>query len=83
MLGCSPETSEEESMNDAERWVELETRLAFQERAVAELQQAALAQQRRLDRLQAWCEGLRTRLAPPPGEDAEGPPPHYGTKAKG
>ncbi len=60
----------------------LETRLAFQEHTVEELNQAVTAQQRQLDDLGALLKALHKRLgelvparvAPVPEER---PPPHY------
>jgi len=65
-----------------ERIVELETRLAFQERLIQELNDALTGQQRQLDvfqhTLDTMCEQLKTGLA----DDTkllseEVPPPHY------
>jgi SlyX protein len=65
-------------MTDAERIAELETRLAFQERAIEKLQEALLEQQKRLERLSALCESLKKKALEPPGEDLpHEKPPHY------
>ena len=65
-------------MTDAERIAELETQLAFQERAIAKLQAAVLEQQKQLDRLGALCDALRKKALEPPGEDLpHEKPPHY------
>lgn len=63
-------------MSDEARLVALEGKLAFQEDALQALSDALVAQQTRLDRLEAW---LRV-LAEQDGEDDAGPeppPPHY------
>lgn len=64
------------------RVAELETRAAFQERALQELNDAVVRQGRELERLQREVEALRDRLralAPSPvaPPDEETPPPHY------
>lgn len=65
-------------MTDAERIAELETRLAFQERAVEKLQKALLEQQKALARLASLCETLKKKALEPPGEDLpHEKPPHY------
>jgi uncharacterized coiled-coil protein SlyX len=65
--------------DDAARWVEVESRIAFQEREIARLNEALLQQQRRLDRLARLCETLKARLGTGVDADprAEPPPPHY------
>jgi uncharacterized coiled-coil protein SlyX len=67
-------------MDDADRWVEVESKLAFQERAIGSLEEAVREQQRQIDRLQGLVERLRARSAHGPGNDpsTEPPPPHYG-----
>lgn len=66
-------------MTDAERLIELETKLAFQEQAIERLQQASREQQKQIDRLQTLCERLRGKAAAGPEDDLsnEPPPPHY------
>ena len=66
-------------MTDAERLVEVETKLAFQERTIAQLQEVLLDQQKQIDRLRLQLEKLRSRLDSAPGDDPrdEPPPPHY------
>lgn len=67
------------SENDATRLDALETKLAFQEDAVQQLSDALVAQQGRLDRLEARIEMLTEQLRR--GDDGdeppEPPPPHY------
>lgn len=47
------------------RIIELETRIAFQEMAIEELNEALIGQQRQLDRLQSTLEAaLRQGVAP-------------------
>ena len=65
-----------------DRFVELETRLAFQEDAIHHLNETVAAQQRQIDSLTAIVEALRQRMAqfstsPLHGNEAEPPPPHY------
>jgi SlyX protein len=68
-------------MND-ERFVDLETRLAFQEAAIQSLSDALAAQQQQIEQLLRTCQWLAERSRSP----AEGaaaasqtvePPPHY------
>lgn len=66
----------------AARVVELETRVAFQDQAMQELNEAVTRQQREIDRLARELDALRERLralAPSPvvPPDEETPPPHY------
>lgn len=65
-----------------ERLVDLEARLAFQERALQELNDVVVHQQRDIDRLTKEVEVLRTQvrnvmpaLVAPQSEET--PPPHY------
>ncbi len=46
------------------RIIELESRLAFQEQAIEELNQALIGQQRQLDQLQNTLDALRQLMAP-------------------
>ncbi len=66
-------------MPDAERLIEIETRLAFQERQIGRLEEALRAQQKLVERLNTLVEMLRRRAMSGPGDDAssEPPPPHY------
>jgi SlyX protein len=66
----------------AVRVVELETRVAFQDQTIQELNGAVIRQQREIDRLTRELKTLRERLralAPSPvvPPDEETPPPHY------
>lgn len=66
----------------AARLVELETRVAFQDQTMQELNEAVIRQQHEIDRLTRELEALRERLrglAPSPvvPPDEETPPPHY------
>lgn len=68
-------------MNE-ERLIDLEIRIAHQEKAIAELNDAIVAQQRLIDRMGAEIVCLRDRLtATQPSQIAtpaeETPPPHY------
>lgn len=65
-----------------ERLVDLEARLAFQERTLQELNDVVVRQQRDIDRLTKELETLRTQmrsvmpsLVAPQSEET--PPPHY------
>lgn len=69
-------------MADNERWVELETRLAFQDHLLTELNDVVTAQGRQLQTLQlqlvramADLKTLRGLLYADPA--SEPPPPHY------
>ena len=61
--------------------VELQSRLAFQEDTLDQLNRVVAAQERRLNELQAQIDDLKRQLrslAPSPGSDARHePPPHY------
>jgi SlyX protein len=67
-------------MND--RIIDLETRVAFQEKAIHTLSETLIEQQRTIDSLSRTLEVLRERLQalePTPLQpgDNEPPPPHY------
>lgn len=64
---------------DSLRMEALETKLAFQEDALQQLSEALIAQQARIDRLQAQLALLAEQLAAGADDGAEGdePPPHY------
>jgi SlyX protein len=62
--------------------VDLQSRLAFQEDTLDQLNRVVAAQQRRIDELQGQVDDLKQQLrslAPSPAADArsEPPPPHY------
>ena len=64
------------------RIIELETRVAFQEATIQELNEALLAQRASLERLESevirLAERLRALTPSPVGEEGGGePPPHY------
>jgi SlyX protein len=66
---------------DEQRLIEIETRIAWQEEALARLGDALAAQQRDLERLQRLCQALQAQLEAVgarqrtlPGHE---PPPHY------
>jgi SlyX protein len=65
-----------------ERIIELETRLAFQEEGIHQLNQSLQHQQQIINGLQREIEELRQRLkavsaSPLDADAAEPPPPHY------
>ena len=64
-----------------ERLIELETRIAFQEGTLAELNEVIIEQRGMIERLRSEMELLRERmraLNPSPIDGgAEPPPPHY------
>ena len=66
-------------MTDAERLIEIETKLAFQDQTIGRLQEAVIEQQRQIDRLKTLVERLQGRKAAGPEDDLsnEPPPPHY------
>jgi len=66
---------------DAERLIEIETRIAWQDDALRQLSDALARQQRDIDRLQRLCQALQSQLEtvgdagrPAPANE---PPPHY------
>ena len=66
--------------NDAQRINEMETRLEFQDETIARLNDALVAQQKRLDELEKRQQQLIEHLksAQPKDDPAnEPPPPHY------
>ncbi|MDD3518809.1 MAG: SlyX family protein [Chromatiales bacterium] len=70
------------STEHEDRIVDLEIRIAHQERAIEELGDALLGQQRLIDALHHELEVLRERLRAIPlsnvaRPDEETPPPHY------
>lgn len=67
-------------MSDDARLEALEGKLAFQEDALRELSDALIAQQTRLDRLEAWIRLIAEQSGADSGDDddsPEPPPPHY------
>ncbi len=65
-----------------ERMENIETRLAFQEDLIEELNKTVYRQQQRLERLEATCEALARRLymlaeSAGDGLPADEKPPHY------
>jgi len=64
-----------------ERLVELETRVAFQERAIQEMGDVVARQQTEIDRLTRLLKEIQDRLrgisAPVAERSDETPPPHY------
>lgn len=69
-------------MSDA-RITELETKLAFMEHTVAELNDTVYAQQRTIEELRTWCQTLAQRMKTlREGDEQDAPaghevPPHY------
>lgn len=69
-------------MSDEDRLIAIETKIAYHEHVVDTLSDTILAQQRRIEKLEARCDSLLERvaaLAPPtePGSPADEVPPHY------
>ena len=69
-------------MNDEDRLMDIETRLAFQEDTIDRLNEVIYRQQTLLDSLAARCEMLGTRVTElakklPDEESGEERPPHY------
>ncbi|MEN8177930.1 MAG: SlyX family protein [Pseudomonadota bacterium] len=65
-----------------DRFIELESRMAFQEESIQSLSQSLRHQQQIIDELLLTIEELRQRLktvsaSPLDGDVAEPPPPHY------
>ncbi len=66
-----------------ERLVNIETKIAFQEDLIEELNKTIYQQQTRLERLEATCEALARHIASLAGAVSEGKsggserPPHY------
>ncbi|RPG23437.1 MAG: SlyX family protein [Gammaproteobacteria bacterium TMED92] len=66
--------------NTAERISELETRLEFQDETIAQLNDALIAQQKRLDDLEKRLQQLVAHIKTMQAKDEpklEPPPPHY------
>lgn len=66
--------------NTAERISELETRLEFQDETIARLNDALIAQQKRLDDLEKRLQQLIAHINTMQAKDEpklEPPPPHY------
>lgn len=66
--------------SDTTRLESVETKLAFQEDALQQLSDVLVAQQARLDRLEAQLAALREQVRGQEGEGAgvgDEPPPHY------
>jgi len=58
----------------------LESKLAFQEDLIAQLNDALVGQQNRIDQLEVWLKVLaqQIRIGLDPGQPSdESPPPHY------
>lgn len=64
------------------RFIEIETRIAYQEETLRELSDVLARQQQEIDRLRRLCETLQSRLeasadSARPASQAHEPPPHY------
>jgi SlyX protein len=68
-------------MDTEKRLIELETKMAFQENLLAELNEVIIQQQRVLDRLRSHCGELEEQLDELKTQDApairDDKPPHY------
>lgn len=66
-----------------QRFIELESRLAFQEHAIEELSEVIVVQRRELDGIRRELDEVRQRLREAVGssnvapQSEEAPPPHY------
>jgi len=65
-----------------DRLVELETRLAYQDQLVEELNKQVFEQDKRVQKLEATCKSLSKQLLDlaedaPVAENDDQPPPHY------
>lgn len=65
-----------------ERWVDMETRIAFQEDLIEELNKIVYQQQQKLDQLEATCTALARQVRSladslHEGKPASERPPHY------
>lgn len=65
-----------------ERLIEIETKIAYQEQTVKELNEAICQQQNQIDQLQATCNLLIKRLTSladtlPANDPLDEKPPHY------
>ena len=68
-------------MNE-KRLDELETKVAYQELTLQQLNEVIARQQQQIDQLETACQLLSERLKalaeqPPPGSDVDERPPHY------
>jgi len=66
----------------SERLTDLESRLAFQDQTIQELNDVVTRQQGEIDRLRRELEALKVQVRsmadfPVAGRDEETPPPHY------
>jgi len=69
-------------MNNEERLIAIETKIAYQEQTSKELNEAIIRQQAQIDKLQTTCNFLVKRLANladtlPADEPVDEKPPHY------
>ncbi len=69
-------------MNNEERLIAIETKIAYQEQTTKELNKAIIQQQAEIDKLQTTCNVLVKRLASladtlPTDDPGDEKPPHY------
>jgi SlyX protein len=69
-------------MSEEKRFIAIETKIAYHEHVVDTLNDTIVAQQRRIENLEARCDSLLERvatIAPPaePGAPSDEVPPHY------
>lgn len=63
---------------DNERFLVLETKVAYQEKLIADLNEVLLERGREIDTLTARVQNLEKAFREDPGEDpGDEPPPHY------
>ena len=67
-----------DAAGDAERWLDLEVKLAYQERLIHELDQLVREFAERLDKTERELAQIKQALPPPvPLGPIHEPPPHY------
>jgi hypothetical protein len=62
---------------DDERWLDIDVKLAYQERLIRELDALVREFGTRLDAAERLIDQLKQALPPPPIGGANEPPPHY------
>ena len=60
-------------MHEDERWIDLESRLAYQDRTIEQQGESLLEQERRLEHLEQALRRLEKRMGSESGEGADSP----------